>query len=383
VPWQEVSTMSLRKEFVMLARQPDANISELCRRFEISRKTAYKYLSRYAAKGTAGLADQSRRPQQSPRRTSMPIEQVIVGLREQHPAWGARKLLKRLEHLGYMNLPAPSTAHAILQRRGLISTEQSMKHCAYRRFEREHPNSLWQMDFKGHFPLADYTACHPLTVLDDHSRFNLGLRACSNEQGVTVRDELTALFRRYGLPEQIGVDNGAPWGYNDEQPYTGLVVWMIRVGITVWHSRPYHPQTLGKDERFHRTLKAELLTHRSFRDLRAAQCAFDHWREIYNCERPHDALDGHTPAARYRPSPRPFPEAPPPVEYASDRTVRKVDESGKVSLRGRSVRIGKAFRGYHVGLSETCDDGIWDVYFCHQRIQSIDLRAAACVTSNL
>lgn len=366
--------MSLRKEFVTLAMQPGANMSELCRRFGISRKTGYKYLKRYRAAGAEALVDTSRRPHDSPRRTAVFLEQALLKLRQAHPAWGARKLLRRLRDLGYEGLPAPSTGHAILKRSGCVAPEESAKHKAFIRFEREHPNSLWQMDFKGHFALRDGSRCHPLTVLDDHSRFNLGLRACANERGGTVQEQLTALFRRYGLPEQIGIDNGPPWGDSYEQPYTPLTVWLIRHDITVWHSRPYHPQTLGKDERFHRTLKAEVLARENFAHLQAAQCGFDAWRDIYNFERPHEALDGSTPATRYRASANAWPETLPSIEYAPDCHVRKVDSTGHCSFQGHRVRISKAFHANPIALRATLEDGVWDAYFCHQKIKSIDLR---------
>jgi transposase InsO family protein len=360
--------------------QPGANVSELCRRFGISRKTGYKYLARYRAAGLGALADASRRPHGSPWQTAASIEQALLELRQAHPAWGARKLLRRLRDLGYDDLPAPSTGHAILQRAGSIAPEQSAKHKAFIRFEREHPNSLWQMDFKGHFALANGRRCHPLTVLDDHARFNLALRACGNEQGATVQGELTALFQRYGLPESIGIDNGSPWGDTNQLGFTPLTVWMIHYGIHVWHSRPYHPQTLGKDERFHRTLKLEVLSRDTFADLRAAQRSFDVWREIYNFERPHDALDGSTPATRYLPSTRTWPRTAPPIEYAADCHVRKVDQNGKFSFHNHSVRIGKAFYGYPIGLRATTHDGVWDAYFCQQKIKTIDLRELESLT---
>jgi transposase InsO family protein len=366
--------MSLREEFVILARQPGANRSELARRFGISRKTAYKWLARQDAGGAQALANQSRRPRQSPTQTRCEVEQAIVQLRRQHPRWGARKLLRRLRDLGHADLPAPSTTQAILKRHGCIAPEDSKQHTAFVRFERERPNELWQMDFKGHFGLANGSRCHALTVLDDHARFSLGLRACANEQTGTVADQLRRIFRRYGLPESIGIDNGSPWGDSGGEPYTPLTVWFMRLQIKFWHSRPRHPQTLGKDERFHRTLKAELLDYNRFGDLRTAQRAFDQWRDTYNLERPHDALDGATPVTRYQPSPRPFPEKLPPVEYAPDSLVRKVDQSGHFYFHGRELRISKAFRGHRVGLRATTQDGVWEVYFCNRRIKMIDLR---------
>jgi transposase InsO family protein len=372
--------MSLRREFVNLAMQPGANVSELCRRFSISRKTGYEYLRRFRAGGTEGLQDASCRPHTSPRRTAASVEQAMVGLRQAHPAWGARKLLRRLRDLGYEGLPAPSTGQAILKRFGCIAPEEPAKHKAFTRFEREQPNALWQMDFKGHFALTDASRCHPLTVLDDHARFNLALRACANEQGTTVQSELTVLFERYGLPDSMGIDNGPPWGDGHEHPYTSLTVWLIRCGVIVWHSRAYHPQTLGKDERFHRTLKAEVLARERFVDLRAAQRSFDAWRDVYNFERPHEALGGSTPATRYCPSTRTFSTVLPPIEYAGDYHVRKVDQSGYFSFQGLRVRVSKAFYGYPVGLRPTVQDGVWHAYFCHQKIKTIDLRELKSVT---
>lgn len=374
MPWQEVSTMSLRMEFVNLSLQPGANMSELCRRFGISRKTGYEVRRRYLAEGAAGLQPRSRRPHHSPRRTAAHIEQAVVKLRRIRAAWGARKLLRRLSDLGHEGLPAASTAHAILKRHDCIASEDSAAHQPFTRFERDRPNALWQMDFKGHFALTDGTRCHPLTVLDDHSRFDLALRACANEQGLTVEQQLTTVFRRYGLPESIGTDNGPPWGDSHDQPHTPLTVWLMRHGIHVWHSRPYHPQTLGKDERFHRTLNAELLTRRSFSDLHATQRAFDAWRDIYNFERPHEALGGNTPAKHYRPSPRAFSETLPPIEYAPDCQVRKVDQTGYISFKGHRLRVGKAFQNQPIAVRLTCHDGLWDIYFCHHKIKSIDLR---------
>ena len=360
--------------------QAGANVSELCRRFGISRKTGYACLRRFQAGGADALRAASRRPHTSPTRTAASVERALVELRQAHPAWGARKLLRRLQDLGHEDLPAPSTGQAILKRYGCIAAQESAKHTAFTRFERERPNSLWQMDFKGHFGLGDGSRCHPLTVLDDHARFNLALRACANERGITVQEELAVLFERYGVPDSIGIDNGPPWGDGPDQPYTSLTVWLIRCGIVVWHSRPYHPQTLGKDERFHRTLKAEVLAREPLADRHAAQRRFDAWRDIYNFERPHDALEGNTPATRYRPSTRTFSPLLPPIEYPDDCQVRKVDQSGNLSFHGRRIRISKAFHGQPIGLQPTADHGVWEAYFCHQKIKTIDLRSPKSLT---
>ena len=376
MPWQEASAMSLRREFVQQARQEGANVRELCRRYGISPPTAYKWLGRAAA-GETELVDRSRRPQTSPRRTPPEQEAPVVALRDAHPAWGARKLHHRLRRLGHPDVPAPATIQAILARHGRLDPVRARHPHAWQRFERPAPNALWQMDFKGHVPLAAGTGrCHPLTVLDDHSRFAVGLEACANERTETVEPRLTTLFRRYGLPDAMLMDNGSPWGDAGGQPYTRLTVWLIRLGITVTHGRPYHPQTQGKDERFHRSLTAEVLSTPPDRDLAHAQARFDCWRTVYNLERPHQALDYAVPADRYRPSARPFPEQLPPIEYAPDDRVRRVFAPGHITVQGRSYYIGRAFVGQPIALRPTQETDCYAVYFCHQRITTLDLRQA-------
>jgi transposase InsO family protein len=375
MPWKEVSIMSAREEFVRLAMQPGASKSQLCRRFGISRPTGDKWIERFEAQGKAGLSDRSRRPRHAPERTAPEIEEAIVALRRAHPAWGARTLKARLQALGHKDLPASvSTIQAILQRHALINPQESAKHKAFKRFEREQPNELWQMDFKGHVPLRTGGRCHPLTVLDDHSRFNVCLQALGNEQSASVQAALSQTFRCYGLPQWIITDNGPPWGDTPAHPYTGLGVWLIRLGINVSHSRPYHPQTLGKDERFHRTLKAEVLAREPLIDLPHAQSRFDAWRVVYNLERPHHALAMQVPISRYQCSPRAFPEQLPAVDYPEGTTVRRVQYSGEISYLGTLYRVSKALHGHPVALQPNLEhDGFLDVYFCHQRIAKISL----------
>lgn len=373
MPWNEVSTMSLRREFVQLASQEGANVRQLCRRFEVSAKTAYKWLARFHADGPAGLANRSRRPRHSPSRTSEALEQAILKLRSEHPAWGGRKLRARLRTLGTSDAPSASTITAILRRGDALNAGSADSPHAWRRFEQDAPNRLWQMDFKGHFAL-ERGRCHPLTVLDDHSRFALGLFACVDERGETVQTHLTTLFRRYGLPERILCDNGSPWGAGGESRHTTLTVWLLRLGIGVGHGRPYHPQTQGKDERFHRTLNAEVLQGQAFRDLEVSQRRFDAWRPMYNHERPHEALAMAVPASRYQPSPRAYPESPPALIYGEGDVVRKVQSRGVLCFRGREWLVGQAFRGQQVALRATTTEGRWQVYFGVHAIATVDLR---------
>ncbi len=373
MPWKVGTVMSQREEFVVLAQSEGVNMSELCLRSGISRKTGYKWLRRYLEGGKGSLEDLSKCPHHSPNRTSADMEQLVIDLRREFPTKGGHVLAKMLKDRGYGGVPAKSTVTAILSRHGLIEPAQSLKHKPYRRFEHPRPNDLWQMDFKGHIPMSSGGRCHPLTILDDHSRFSLAVRACPDEKTPTVRGHLTSVFRRYGMPVTMLVDNGAPWGHDLYHPFTPLTVWLLQLGVRVIHSRPHHPQTLGKLERFHKSLKSELLQGSIYTDLHHCQGSFDTWRDFYNLQRPHHALDLNTPSSRYTPSPRPFPEVLPAIEYDTNDQVRKVDINGRIWFKGRTFKVGKAFRRKCVALRPGSKDGTWKVFFSVQPIATIDL----------
>lgn len=379
MPWAEVSKVSLRAEFCRLASAEGVPLRELCRRYGISPTTGYKWLGRYRAGGAESLAERSRRPVRSPTRTPAAVAERVLALRAAHPTWGGRKLAARLRAEPEPLALHPNTITAILRRHGRLGRGgEAGPVRPWRRFERAAPNELWQMDFKGHIALgARGGRCHPLTVLDDHSRFALGLEACPDETEATVRARLTAIFRRYGLPDQMVMDNGPPWGSGPTWTWTALTVWLLWLGIRVSHGRPRHPQTQGKDERFHRTLKADLLQGRVFADLAAAQAAFDDWRDEYNLERPHEACGLEPPGHRYRPSPRPFPEHLPTPDYRHDDLVRRVQDKGDLWLHGRPYTIGRAFQGLQVALRPTDDPAVLAVFFMRHRVAQIQLDAPA------
>lgn len=365
--WKEVTIMSQRVEFINLAFQDDANIAELCRRFKISRKTGYKFLNRYKTEGFKGLYDRSRKPGNSPNRTAKETEKLILNLRENHPTWGGRKLKRRLEDLGHAHIPSPSTITAILQRYDKISIQESQKRQAFRRFCAKRANDLWQMDFKGQFQARDGT-CYPLTILDDHSRFSLCIGACRDQKKETVKEQLEKVFSTYGLPLAILVDNGSPWGDHADSIHTKLTVWLMHLGIRVIHSRPYHPQTLGKEERFHRTLKEDVITGCGYRAIDGCQDLFDRWRDVYNTQRPHEALNMRVPALCYKMSHRRFPERLPDIEYHDGDIVRKVHDKGRISFRNKAYKVGRAFIGQKVAIRQTNKIKVFDVYFINHKI---------------
>ena len=371
MPWG--SALDRREEFVRLAGRAGANVSELCRRFGVSRSNGCKWLGRYRAEGEAGLSERSRRPHHSPGRTPEELEAEVLAVRQAHPAWGGRKIRRVLER-GGREAPSASTVTEILRRAGMLTGPGAGQARGWTRFEHAAPNDLWQMDFKGHFALAD-GRCHPLTVLDDHSRYALEIGACANEQTQTVQTRLTEVFRRYGLPWRILADNGAPWGTcGSGQRHTALTVWLLDLGVGVSHGRPLHPQTQGKDERFHRTLVAEVLDARTLRSLDEAQAAFDAWREVYNTYRPHEAIGMDTPSERYDISPRAMPTAIDPPHYEPQAHVRKVDKNGFIAFKGRRLRCPAPVAGRQVALRATNTDGLFDLCYRSHVLAQVDLR---------
>lgn len=374
VPWSVETIRAQRLEFCHLAvSDSDVTFTELCARFGISRKTGYKWLNVYRSDGPGGLGDRSRVPKTSPTRTAPGVERAVCDVRKQHRAWGGRKINRRLLDLGHVDVPAPSTITDILRRNALMSPVETQAG-GYTSFEAEAPNDLWQMDFKGWISTGT-GRCDPFDVLDDHSRFSLMLRAGPNQQETTVTGALVDTFTTYGMPKRILCDNGPPWG--NTQPgyrWTSLTVWLLDLGVVVTHSRPAHPQTVGKDERFHRTLDLEVISTRNVWDShRQLQDAFDRWRRVYNFERPHDALGLAVPADRYQPSARSMPDRIEPVDYPDGYQVRKVASDGRINFAGRRFKTGKPFKGRHVGIVPTTTDGVYDIVYRHQPIRTINV----------
>lgn len=363
--------MDRKKEFVRLALTEGANRRELFRRFGVSPTLGYRLMGRYLAEGDAGLIERSRRPLTSPLKTSPEVEAAVVSVRSEHPVWGGRKISAVLGRHG-VAAPAPSTVTDILHRQAMPLGRFGGGAAPTVRFEHPAPNDLWQMDFKGHVALRT-GRLHPLTVLDDHSRFCLVLAACGDEKTLTVKARLTDAFRRYGLPWRMTMDNGSPWGNGPGDPFTPLGVWMIEQDIRIGHSRPYHPQTQGKDERFHRSLKAEAMSGPPFADLDHAAEHLRRWRDCYNTERPHEAIGLVTPSERYSSSPRSFRETIAPFEYGPDDQLRRVQNLGRFSFKSRRLKVPKAFAGKIIALRPTQNDGVYDIVFRTTRISTIDL----------
>jgi hypothetical protein len=221
--------------------------------------------------------------------------------------------------------------------------------------------------------LHNKETCYPLTILDDHSRFSLGIRSCANEQFSSVFQHLHEIFSEYGLPNQINVDNGNPWGNSRLFQHTKLTVWLMRLGILVTHSRPKHPQTNGKIERFHRTLKKDVISRNIITDFIHAQQLFDKWRNVYNNERPHEAIGMLVPAKRYQPSKISMPEKLSPIEYDQNAIVGKVRGNGYIWYNKNEYHVGQGFNGLFVEIRPDEASGLLKIYYGKNKIYTYNV----------
>jgi putative transposase len=363
--WSVETPMSQRREFVEDAQRALYTMRELCARYGISRRVGYKWLTRYRELGLVGLADQSRRPQHSPTQLDGELAALCVDARHRHPTWGPRKLLAYLERRHRcQHWPAASTVGALLKREGLTAPRRRRRplgHPGRPMSVMDQPNAVWTADFKGQFRTGDGVYCYPLTIIDGYSRSLLACEALLHPTHAASQPVFADLFRRLGLPERIRTDNGIPFATSALGRLSQLSVWWIKLGITPELIEPAHPQQNGRHERLHRTLKAET-TKPPAQTARAQQRRFRAFQAEFNEERPHEALDGDTPASWYHRSSRRVLEHPADPEYPSHFEVRYVSRNGGVRWHNHWVNVSHVLAEEYVGLDEI-DDGVWSVYF--------------------
>lgn len=354
MPWRETRVIDERQRLLETVLSGQLPMAEACRRAGVSRKTGYKFLRRYQQYGLGGLRDFSRAPHHQPFRVSSEVEDRIVSLRRQRPSWGPLKLLQFLEGADpRQDWPSKSTIHQILRRHGLIESRKRRRRATPSESPfnvSSAPNDTWSIDFKGWFRTKDGSRCDPLTLTDDFSRYALECRALSIPDTRTVQNRMVRVFRKYGLPGSMRSDNGPP--FSSPRAIGGLshfCVWLVRLGIRIERIEPGCPQQNGRHERFHKTLKQEVISP-ARASLRAQQEAFDRFRGSYNEERPHEALGGKPPGTIYAPSEREYPEVLPSLEYPSECLVRRVWSSGSFKLRGRKYFLSEALEGEEIGL---------------------------------
>jgi transposase InsO family protein len=378
MPWEETSPVEERERFIDDHRLGLYTMTELCERYAVSRKTGYKWITRYDDGGRPALRDRSRAPHHCPHKISEAVAQLLLTARRAHPDWGAEKLLQWLEpRHPAVSWPAISTAGDLLARHGLVKKR--------RRRRRLHhpgvvppittaPNDLWATDFKGQFRTGDRRYCYPLTVTDQHTRFLLACQGLLSTRGSGVRPIFERLFRECGLPRAIRTDNGVPFASTSLHGLTALNVWWLRLGIQHQRILPAHPQQNGAHERMHKTLKRGACQPPRA-TLTTQQRAFNRFRQEYNEERPHQFLRGRTPGTLYRPSTRTYTGALPPLVYPTHFVVKRVTNAGTIRFKTRLLYLSTALRQHRVGLEET-DDGIWSLYFCDVLLGRIDERKA-------
>ncbi len=341
--------MEQREQFVAEAAERKETITALCLKYGISRKTGYKWINR-AAEGLQ-LCDQSRRPHQQPSKTAEDIEQKIVQMRLDHPAWGGRTIRAVLESAGMEGLPSDKTCCNIIKRNGLIDPEESTKHTAYQRFEKHHCNEMWQTDFKGDFLLGNGVRCYPLTILDDHSRFSIRIEPKDSATG--VKSSFIAAFQEYGLPNSVLSDNGAQFA-GAHRGLSTFERFLMDLDILPIHGRPIHPQTQGKIERFHRSLKLEALRTIPA-NMDEAKARLANWRWLYNEVRPHHALDMKTPASVYQPSTRKYYD-PKPYVYDEGAKLIKVNNWGYLRFGSIQLYLSEAMADTRIEIRFAEDD---------------------------
>lgn len=381
MPWLETDVRDQRLQFVLAVRQRRASIAALCRAFGISRQTGHKWLRREAAAGTlAALGDRSRRPQHSPTRTDPATTARVLAARDYY-GWGGAKLAPVLAAAGVTVMPR--TIDRIIQREGRTRPDVAAT-AAPTRFERGAPNDLWQMDAKGAYPLTPTGCCHPLSIVDDHSRFAVGLYALPALTTVHVQAALVACFRRYGVPRAMLMDHGAPWWASARADgLTRLTVFLLKQGIQLLYGAVRHPQTQGKVERFHRTLGERLRWHGVPNTLATFAAAFRWFRDEYNEVRPHAALQMQPPARRFGCSPRPYRAVPVPWDYPAGLARRRVQASGVISYAGRSYAgrlffVSEALGGEEVACMPLDAERVL-VRYRHMYVRELHLRTRRSV----
>ena len=376
MPWLETAPMDQRSRFIDAYLEGGFTMTELCARFQVSRRVGYKWVARYDAEGRKGLADRSRAPNRCPHKVPDEVATLLCNARKKHRDWGPEKLMDWLRpKYPRVKWPAISTASDVLKRAGLIQPRR-------RRYRSIHPgvvppnthapNDIWTADFKGQFRTGDGEYCYPLTVADLHARYLLACQGLRSTQTLAVHSHFERLFRNFGLPRAIRTDNGVPFATTGIHGLSQLNVWWMRLGIQHQRIRPASPQENGVHERMHRTLK-QAACHPPRAHCAAQQRAFNTFRAEFNDERPHEALNNATPSSRYRESPREYTGVLPPLEYPGHFLVKKITTGGTFKFKHRLLFISNALTDHHIGLEE-CNPGIWNIFLANVLLAKLDER---------
>jgi transposase InsO family protein len=365
MPWKERNALDQRKDFIAEWLRREWPVAELCRRYGIARKTGYKWVERFQEGGQAGLAERSRAPHHTPQEIDKQTAAAIVAVREKHPTWGARKIrLSLARDKPVVVWPAASSIGELLRREGLVQPRHARRRTPPYTEPLAHataPNQVWCADYKGWFRCGDGTRCDPFTVTDAYSRYLLRCRVTEKADGIHVRAVMEAMFREYGLPEAMRTDNGPPFASPAPGGLSRLSMWWLRLGIRHERITPGCPEQNGRHERMHRTLKQDTANPPSPTRCRQQE-AFAEFEHSYNQERPHEALDGKTPADVYVASARLFPARLPELEYPCGAHLRRISQQGSLKWKTHRTFLSEVLARQTIGLLET-EEELFEVYF--------------------
>jgi transposase InsO family protein len=377
MPWKELSAMDIRADMIK-DWQDETSITELSKRYAVSRKTIYKWIERYESKGLEGLGELSRAPYHHPNATPEANIKAIIDMKTRKMSWGPRKILSRLrQEYPEIKWPSDSTGHEILKRCGFVHARKHRHHTPpYTRpfLGCDTPNLTWSADYKGQFRTGDGKLCYPLTISDNCSRYLLGCWALSRPTFEQTKPCFEWLFRHNGLPQAIRTDNGIPFASIGLGGLSRLSVWFIQLGIRPERITPGCPEQNGRHERMHRTLK-EATASPPKRNLGEQQKALHQFQNEYNHERPHEALGQQTPASIYCSSPRLFSQRPPKIEYDSCQTLRYVHTNGCIKWNGELLFLSETLIGEYVSLDQA-DNHLWKVSYSFYPLGILDEKEA-------
>ena len=368
----------LREEFANVALN-SANFSAVCRDYCITRKTGYKWLKRYVE--GLPMSDRSKAPLHIANKTDPETEKIILDVRADNPGWGAKTIHKVLENSGYDNLPCVKTINNILNRNNCIDPIESEKRVPLSRFAREHSNDMWQTDFKGEFMMKNGKYCFPLDIIDDCTRFAVKIAPFESTANVVIPC-FKAAFREYGMPKAVLSDNGAQFA-GFRKGFTQFEKFLMNCDILPIHGRFHHPQTQGKIERFHRSMKNELLNHRTFDNIYDADKALQEWRGKYNSIRPHEALNMMCPADVYVKSKREYKEEIPIYEYSGEYHVIKVNTWGYVRFAHYQVYISETMINEHIEFRHSDDGNSFFACYRNFKIAEFDVHTGKLINRRI
>lgn len=372
MPWAETEPMNEKVKFISAyLDSKEESFQELCDRFNISRKTGYKYVNRYKELGVEGLKECSRASHCHPNQISSNVEEAILEVKKKYKNWGAKKILHWLnQERGDCTWPAKSTIEAVLKRhqlikpskrqRRVISYKEPLALCT-------RPNDIWSIDYKGQFKLGNAQFCYPLTVTDNFSRYLFAVDGAHEISGKQTKKVLSQLFKEFGMPLFIRSDNGSPFASNGLGGLSKVSVWLIKLGITPERIRKGHPEENGRHERMHFTLKQET-TQPPKSNLKEQQKCFDHFKLIFNEQRPHEGIQFNRPAKLYTPSERHLPSQLDEVEYDSSfLNTRRIRTNGTMKWLGKEIFVSETLIGETIGLKPYSEEE-WLIHFSHMPI---------------